>query len=115
MFFKILYLSVTFCAILHFAVADKESLVKDAKQTIGDKISQGKSPEPLDIEKFSSEKLSNKGHILFFHNAGTRSHLIAMSALMEGLLDHGHKVTAVVYAKSKIVDRNYKEILIEDK
>ena len=115
MFFKILYLSVLFCTIHHFAIADKESLVKDSKQNVGDKIIKGETLEPLDIEKFSNEKLSNKGHILFFHNAGTRSHLIAMSALMEGLLDHGHKVTAVVYAKSKIVNGNYKEILIEDK
>ena len=60
-------------------------------------------------------KLPPKGHILFFHNMGTRSHLIAMSALAEGLVQNGHKVTSVFYAKSKIDHENYKEILIEDK
>ena len=56
-----------------------------------------------------------KGNILFFHNAGTRSHLIAMTALAEGLLENGHNVTSLYYAKSNIIHENYKEILIEDK
>ena len=56
-----------------------------------------------------------KGHILFFHNAGSRSHLIAMSALAQGLLDHGYMVTTVFFAKSNIEHENYNEILIEDR
>ena len=56
-----------------------------------------------------------KGHILFFHNAGSRSHLIALSALAQGLLDHGYMVTTVFFAKSNIEHENYNEILIEDR
>ena len=56
-----------------------------------------------------------KGHILFFHNAGSRSHLIAMSALAQGLLDHGYIVTTVFFANSNIEHENYNEILIEDR
>ena len=58
---------------------------------------------------------STKGHILFFHNQGTRSHLIAMSALASALLGNGYTVTTVFYAKSNIIHENYNEILIEDK
>ena len=56
-----------------------------------------------------------KGHILFFHNQGTRSQLIVMSALAQALLDHGYEVTTVFYAKSNIVHKNYNENLIEDR
>ena len=72
-------------------------------------------PKVLHTEKEVIEILPKKGHILFFHNMGTRSHLIAMSALAEGLVQHGHKVTAVWYAKSKIHHENFREIFIEDK
>ena len=58
---------------------------------------------------------STKGHILFFHNQGTRSHLIVMSALAMTLLENGYTVTTVFYAKSNIVHENYNEILIEDR
>ena len=58
---------------------------------------------------------NEKGHILFFHNAGTGSHLITMKALAEGLVEHGHQVTAVWYAESKIQNKNFNEILVEDK
>ncbi len=57
----------------------------------------------------------SKGHILFFHNQGTRSHIFVMSALAQALLDHGYIVTTVFYAKSNIIHENYNEILIEDK
>ena len=55
-----------------------------------------------------------KGHILMFHNQGTRSHLIVMSALAKALLENGYKVTTVFYAKMNIVHENYNEILIQD-
>ena len=55
-----------------------------------------------------------KGDILMFHNGGTRSHLIVMSALAKALLENGYKVTTVFYAKTNIVHENYDEILIED-
>ena len=66
---------------------------------------------------FSDEKSTNsplKGHILMFHNQGTRSHLIVMSALAKALLENGYKVTTVFYAKMNIVHENYNEILIQD-
>ena len=56
----------------------------------------------------------SKGHILFFHNQGTRSHIFVMSALAQALLDHGYTITTVFYAKSNIIHENYNEILIED-
>ena len=49
-----------------------------------------------------------------FHNQGTRSHLIVMSALAKALLENGYKVTTVFYAKMDIVHENYNEILIKD-
>ena len=55
-----------------------------------------------------------KGHILFFHNQGTRSHLIVLSAVAKSLLENGYKVTTVFYGKSNILHENYNEILIED-
>ena len=48
-------------------------------------------------------------------NQGTRSHLFAMSAVAQALLDHGYTVTTVSYDKSNIVHENYNEILIEDR
>jgi hypothetical protein len=65
--------------------------------------------------KFVDTDSPTKGHILFFHNAGSRSHLIAMSALAQGLLDHGYIVTTVFFANSNIEHENYNEILIEDR
>ena len=62
-----------------------------------------------------SAELTPKGHVLFFHSMGTLSQIIAMSALAEGLLEHGHKVTTVFFARSNIVHENYTEILIQDK
>ena len=55
-----------------------------------------------------------KGHILFFHNQGTRSHLIVLSALAKSLLENGYKVTTVFYGKSNVLHDNHNEILIED-
>ena len=49
------------------------------------------------------------------YNQGTRSHLFAMSAVAQALLDHGYTVTTVFYDKSNIVHENYNEILIEDR
>ena len=61
-----------------------------------------------------STKPPLKGHLLMFHNQGTRSHLIVMSALAKALLENGYKVTTVFYAKMNIVHENYNEILIKD-
>ena len=77
------------------------------------------------IQKETKEALKNKidgnveektkGHILFFHNAGTRSHLIALNGLVESLVEHGYEVTTVFYAKSKFEHKNYNQIVIEDR
>jgi hypothetical protein len=40
-------------------------------------------------------------NIIFFHNMGTRSHLIQMSPLVEELLDRGHTVTGVFFGSLK--------------
>ena len=68
--------------------------------------------ENVDIARVDNDQ---KGHILFFHPAGTRSHLIAMNGFAEGLVENGYRVTSAIYAESKIIHDNYKEILIEDK
>ena len=68
-------------------------------------------PEP--VKPAPSAK---KGHILFFHNAGTRSHLIVMNALAEGLAEDGHKVTTVFYGKmSKKNLPNLNQLVIDDR
>ena len=79
------------------------------------------STKQYDVEDEKDEMLgtsgqaSNKGHILFFHNAGTMSHLNVVKALAQGLLDNGHKVTTAFYGKTKIVHENYTEIFIKDR
>ena len=109
MFCNIWYCLVHFVVIIHSSSASVENVGQRAQKAIDPEIG-------LPIKKSPSEvNPSQKGHILFFHNAGTRSHLIAMNALAEGLVEHGHQVTSVIYAESKIINKNYKEILIEDK
>ena len=95
--------------------AVKEDIVVKSKETIKNVVTLDQAPVVYNIENVHHNKASQKGHILFFHNAGTRSHLIAMNALAEGLVEYGHRVTTVFYAKSNIVHENYKEILIEDR
>ena len=91
---------ICFMTITHYSFAIKEDADPKKKST---------------TEETLSLSTNEKGHILFFHNAGTGSHLITMKALAEGLVEHGHQVTAVWYAESKIKHKNYREILVEDK
>ena len=58
---------------------------------------------------------ASKGHILFFHDRGTRSHIVVLSAAAQALVDAGFEVTTVFYAKTNIVHENYNEIIIEDR
>ena len=102
MYFKPLRILVYLIVVLGLSIASQ-------KEDVENKITDAK------VTTISSNPPQNKGHILVFHNAGTRSHLIAMNALVESLLEQGHRVTSVIYAESKIVNDNYKEILIEDK
>ena len=115
MYCKILYFCLFYGAIIYHSLADKESLTVEQNKIVNDEVKLVQPPDVLHTEKTSLEKPPKKGHILFFHNAGTRSHLIAMSALLEGLVEQGHLVTSVFYAKSNIKNKNYKEILIEDR
>ena len=97
--------------------AKLESLDKGTKEK-GNTVDR-KEPMPTKELDLSHTKENGqyvkKGHILFFHNAGTRSHLIALNALGEGLVEHGHQVTSVQYMKSNINHENYTEVLIQDK
>ena len=54
------------------------------------------------IEKTSLKK----GHVLFFHQLGTKSHIFLQKTLVEGLLKRGHHVTTVFYVKTSIVHEN---------
>ena len=57
----------------------------------------------------------HKGNILFFHSLGTKSHLILMSALAEGLASHGYNVTAVWYARMPQENTaNYTQLTFDD-
>ena len=75
------------------------------------------APAPETVPKpVTPAPSAKKGHILFFHNAGTRSHLIVMNALAEGLAEDGHKVTTVFYGKmSKKNLPNLNQLVIEDR
>ena len=50
--------------------------------------------------------------VLIHHSFGTKSHLIQMSPIVEGLLDSGHSVTAVIYDTLKIKHENYTEVTV---
>ena len=63
------------------------------------------------IEKTSLKK----GHVLFFHQLGTKSHIFLQKTLVEGLLKRGHQVTTVFYVKTNIIHENYTEVLIKDR
>ena len=51
-------------------------------------------------------------HVLFYHNWGTKSHLIQFSPVVEELLGRGHEVTAVIFNSIKVKNENYTEILV---
>ena len=73
---------------------------------------QNIASEVLDtIEKTSLKK----GHVLFFHQLGTKSHIFLQKTLVEGLLKQGHQVTTVFYVKTSINHENYTEVLINDR
>ena len=93
--------------------ADEKLAAKPAPEAIPDPVKTAPQAVPESDKPAPSAK---KGHILFFHNAGTRSHLIVMNALAEGLAEDGHKVTTVFYGKmSKKNLPNLNQLVIEDK
>ena len=91
--------------------------VKPVKETPPDAVPDPVKPVLEAVpDPVKPEPSTKKGHILFFHNAGTRSHLIVMNALAEGLAEDGHKVTTVFYAKmSKKNLPNLNQLVIEDR
>ena len=57
-------------------------------------------------------KTSLSYHVLFYHNWGTKSHLIQFAPVVEELLGRGHRVTTVVFDSFKVKNENYTEILM---
>ena len=51
-------------------------------------------------------------HVMFIHEAGTKSHLLQLFPIVETLLARGHEVSGVYYSPSKIRHENYTEILL---
>ena len=85
------------------------------EEILKEDIVQKETTEVLNNEIDENVEEKIRGHILFFHNAGTKSHLIALNGLVESLVEHGYEVTTVFYAKSKFEHKNYNQILIEDR
>ena len=56
-----------------------------------------------------------KGHILFFHHAGTTSHINVLKSLASGLLEEGHQVTTAFYSKIHIAHANHTAITFKDR
>ena len=93
--------------------AVEKSAAKPAPKDIPDPVKPANAAVSESAKPVPSAK---KGHILFFHNAGTRSHLIVMNALAEGLAEDGHKVTTVFYGKmSKKHLPNLNQLVIDDR
>ena len=94
-----------------------KSTEKSTAKPLSSEKEDTKIQENVENPTKSNEKSTKpplKGHLLMFHNQGTRSHLIVMSALAKALLENGYKVTTVFYAKMDIVHENYNEIVIKD-
>ena len=102
MSFKLPQFLIYVIVIIHLSYAIKQERVNEKNVSPDDSVNQV-NPD------------NSKGHVLIFHNAGTRSHLMALNALAEGLVEHDNKVTSIIYAESKITNENYREILVEDK
>ena len=63
-----------------------------------------------------STERGKKGKILFFHPAGTKSHILLMGSLAEGLARDGHDVTTAFFAKTPITNlTNYHQLTLTDR
>lgn len=109
MLFRLIFALV----ILQNSLANNENETQKPKVVSDPKIQQPSKTSSK--EEPASTDNDQKGHILIFHPAGTRSHLIALNGFAEGLVENGYRVTSAIYAESKIIHDNYKEILIKDK
>ena len=56
----------------------------------------------------------NSFNILLVHELGTKSHLIQLFPIIEGLLEQGHTVNAAIFSPSKIKHENYTEIPLKN-
>ena len=63
---------------------------------------------------FSLVACSNSFNILLVHELGTKSHLIQLFPIIEGLLEQGHTVNAAIFSPSKIKHENYTEIPLKN-
>ena len=74
----------------------------------------------IENDEKSSDILENtvripRGNILFFHHAGSQSHLNFIRPLAKGLADHGHNVTIAQFSSSISKHENITEVLIKDR
>ena len=63
----------------------------------------------------SKRSYDEKGHILFFHHAGTTSHINVLKSLAIGLLEQGHQVTTAFYSDINIAHTNHTAITFKDR
>ena len=63
----------------------------------------------------SKRSFDEKGHILFFHHAGTTSHINVLKSLAIGLLEQGHQVTTAFYSDINIAHTNHTAITFKDR
>ena len=108
-------LLVNFLSIQGYLANDIEPENLRKEEILNEDVIQKETTEAFKNEIVGNVEEKTKGHILFFHNAGTRSHLIALNGLVESLVEHGYEVTTVFYAKSKFEHKNYNQIVIEDR
>ena len=72
-------------------------------------------PDPKNVFLlFSLVTSCNSFNILLVHELGTKSHLIQLFPIIEGLLEQGHTVNAAIFSPSKIKHENYTEILLKN-
>ena len=95
----------------YFSIVLSENILRDTDNQHG-KIQENIEEGSIVLEDNGSR---GKGHILFFHTVGTRSHIHVAKALIEGLLNTGHSVTAGFYHSTNIIHENYTELLIADR
>ena len=80
----------------------------DVVSDIKDEILQRRIPQ-------LKRSFHEKGHILFFHHAGTTSHINVLKSLASGLLEEGHQVTTAFYSEINIAHTNHTAITFKDR
>ena len=80
----------------------------DVVSDMKDEILESRIPQ-------SKRPFDEKGHILFFHHAGTASHINVLKSLAIGLLEQGHQVTTAFYSDINIAHTNHTAITFKDR